>query len=202
MQKVFATVQISSPFPLVSLFATNLLICSSKQVCNHRGQFCGLWDARLALVAKAGGASTPNFNTQLLSRLQPPALLAAWWRQRDAEPSSAFPSWEGRWVSWHPLHARYLQAINNARGEALQRCHLSSYFDLTWDGNSASFCSGEKSIQWKMFFPTMLLFKAALSLEREIIKKEKQLMASVGQDITGKFSCQAWKFWLNLAKSF
>lgn len=27
-------------------------------------------------------------------------------------------------------------------------------------------------------------------------------MGSVGKDITGKFSCKAWKFWLNLAKSF
>lgn len=27
-------------------------------------------------------------------------------------------------------------------------------------------------------------------------------MERLGKDITGKFSCKAWKFWLNLAKCF
>lgn len=54
-----------------------------------------------------------------------------------------------------------------------------------------------------VFFPIVLLFKEAFSLEKEMIKeKEKQLMGSMGKDIAARFSCKARNFWLNLAKSF
>lgn len=202
MQKVFATVPISSP-------SLGEVICSKFGYllfqASARSQRTPPWALRCSprLVARAGGS---------LPGLQHPALLVASvlpWANSccglsgDAESplKPALPCQTQQEDGFpHTRSTQDAYGPSTMQEESLFKDVILVLF-LTWPGIGIHLAVKINTIEDFLFLPHCFLKKHSV-WEEKYLKKEKQLMGSLRKDVAGKFSHQAWKFWLNLAKSF